>query len=93
MGKGDDDMLVASRGRWRDRRRVFEARRGAGMLPPAFVRRHVPTCVWGLAPVAGVCPTTSSVAGNAGDPRGMLRIRGWMRGAQKKKKKNLPKWE
>ena len=41
------------------------------------------TCVWGVAPVAGVCARISSVAGNAGEPRGVIRIRGRMRGAQK----------
>jgi len=44
---------------------------------------RAPTCVGGVAPVAGVCARLSSVAGNAGDPRGVLRIRGRMRGAQK----------
>jgi len=43
-GKGDDYRVVASRRRWRGRRRVFGARKGPGMLPPAFVRRHV----WGV---------------------------------------------
>ena len=42
-----------------------------------------PTCVGGVAPVAGVCARYFAVAGNAGDPRGVLRIRGKMRGAQK----------
>jgi len=46
-----------------------------------------PTCVGGVAPVAGVCARISSVAGNAGDPRGVLSIRDRMRGAQKKEKK------
>jgi len=41
VGKGDEDILVANRGRCRDRRPVFGMRRGPGMLPPAFVRRHV----------------------------------------------------
>jgi len=34
-------MLVASRGRCRDRRPVFGGRRGPRMLPVAFVRGHV----------------------------------------------------
>jgi len=43
-GMGDDYMLGASHRRWRARRRVFGMRKGPGMLPPAFVRRHV----WGV---------------------------------------------